>query len=67
MNLRHHFFAAQAVTQGMKRAGGGSIVNLGSVSWHLALPDLVIYETAKAASRESPARWRASSAKRPSA
>ena len=32
----------------MKRAGGGSIVNLGSVSWHLALPDLVIYETAKA-------------------
>ena len=29
-------------------AGGGSIVNLGSVSWHLALPDLVIYETAKA-------------------
>ena len=48
VNLRHYFFAAQAVTEGMKRAGGGSIVNLGSVSWHLALPDLVIYETAKA-------------------
>ena len=40
MNLRHYFFAAQAVAPGMKRAGGGAIINLGSVSWHLALPDL---------------------------
>src|SRR4030095_2240570 len=48
VTLRHYFFAAQAVTQGMTRAGGGSIVNLGSVSWHLALPELVIYQTAKA-------------------
>jgi D-xylose 1-dehydrogenase len=48
VNLRHYFFAAQAVAPGMTRAGGGSIVNLGSVSWHLALPDLVLYETAKA-------------------
>jgi NAD(P)-dependent dehydrogenase (short-subunit alcohol dehydrogenase family) len=48
VNLRHYFFAAQAVAAGMKRGGGGSIVNLGSVSWHLGLPDLVLYETAKA-------------------
>jgi D-xylose 1-dehydrogenase len=48
VNLRHYFFAAQAAAQGMKRGGGGSIINLGSVSWHLALPDLVLYETAKA-------------------
>lgn len=48
VNLRHLFFAAQAVAPGMKKAGGGCIVNLGSVSWHLALPDLSIYETAKA-------------------
>jgi len=48
VNLRHHFFAAQAVMAGMRRAGRGSIINLGSVSWHLALPDLAIYETAKA-------------------
>jgi NAD(P)-dependent dehydrogenase (short-subunit alcohol dehydrogenase family) len=48
VNLRHYFFAAQAVVPGMKRAGGGAIINLGSVSWHLALPDLVLYETAKA-------------------
>jgi D-xylose 1-dehydrogenase len=49
VNLRHYFFAAQAVAAGMKRSGGGAIINLGSVSWHLALPDLVLYETAKAA------------------
>jgi len=48
VNLRHLFFASQAVSAGMKKAGGGSIINLGSVSWHLSLPELSIYETAKA-------------------
>jgi NAD(P)-dependent dehydrogenase (short-subunit alcohol dehydrogenase family) len=48
VNLKHLFFAAQAAAAGMKRGGGGSIINLGSVSWHLALPSLPIYETAKA-------------------
>ena len=38
VNLRHYFFCAQAVIADMKAAGGGAIVNLGSVSWHLALP-----------------------------
>ena len=28
--------------------GGGAIINFGSVSWHLGLADLVVYETAKA-------------------
>lgn len=49
VNLRHLFFAAQAVVPAMKRAGGGVILNFGSISWHLALPDLVLYQTAKAA------------------
>ncbi|AOJ68837.1 MULTISPECIES: SDR family NAD(P)-dependent oxidoreductase [Burkholderia] len=48
VNLKHHFFCSQAVTNGMREAGGGSIVNLGSISWHLALKDLSIYMTAKA-------------------
>jgi NAD(P)-dependent dehydrogenase (short-subunit alcohol dehydrogenase family) len=48
VNLRHQFFASQCVVPGMKKAGGGSIINLGSVSWHSAIPDLSIYETAKA-------------------
>lgn len=48
VNLRHYFFCAQSVLPGMKAAGTGVIVNVGSISWHLALPDLVIYQTAKA-------------------
>jgi NAD(P)-dependent dehydrogenase (short-subunit alcohol dehydrogenase family) len=49
VNLRHQFFCAQAVIPAMKKAGGGAIVNLGSISWHLALPDMPLYQTAKAA------------------
>ncbi|RDS77342.1 SDR family NAD(P)-dependent oxidoreductase [Alteriqipengyuania lutimaris] len=49
VNLKHQFFAAQAVTPAMQQAGGGSIVNLGSISWHLGLENLTLYETAKAA------------------
>jgi len=47
-NLRHLFFVAQAVVPAMRAAGGGAIVNFGSISWHLGLPDLVVYQTAKA-------------------
>jgi D-xylose 1-dehydrogenase len=49
VNLRHQFFAAQAVVPAMKQAGGGVILNFGSISWHLGLNDLVLYQTAKAA------------------
>ena len=49
VNLKHQFFAAKAVVPSMKKAGGGSIINLGSISWHLGLEDLAIYQTAKAA------------------
>ena len=49
VNLKHQFFAARAVIPAMREAGGGSIVNLGSISWHLGLEDLAIYQTAKAA------------------
>ena len=49
VNLRHQFFAAKAVVPALKRAGGGAIINFGSISWHLALPDLILYQTCKAA------------------
>ena len=49
VNLKHQFFCAQQVVPGMRRNGGGAIVNLGSISWHLALPELVLYQTCKAA------------------
>lgn len=48
VNLRHLFFAAQAAIPAMRAAGGGAIVNFGSISWHLGLSDLVLYQTAKA-------------------
>eukprot|EP01037_Dinobryon_pediforme_P020895 gene20895-21626_t len=49
VNLRHQFFCAQAVAAGMQAKGRGVILNLGSISWHLALPNLTLYMTAKAA------------------
>jgi NAD(P)-dependent dehydrogenase (short-subunit alcohol dehydrogenase family) len=49
VNLRHHFFAAQAVAPGMAAAGGGAIVNMGSVAWMRGRANLAAYATAKAA------------------
>jgi NAD(P)-dependent dehydrogenase (short-subunit alcohol dehydrogenase family) len=49
VNLRHQFFAAQAAAPQMAGAGGGSIVNLGSISWMRGRPAMVGYTTAKAA------------------
>jgi NAD(P)-dependent dehydrogenase (short-subunit alcohol dehydrogenase family) len=48
INLRHHFFATQAVVPMMRAAGRGSVVNLGSISAHIDLMDLPVYITAKA-------------------
>jgi D-xylose 1-dehydrogenase len=48
-NLRHMFFAIQAVAPGMMAAGGGSIINLGSDSWWRAGGGFPAYTTAKAA------------------
>ena len=48
LNLKHYFFAIQAVAPAMAAAGGGSIVNMGSVSWMRGRPNLVGYTTAKA-------------------
>jgi NAD(P)-dependent dehydrogenase (short-subunit alcohol dehydrogenase family) len=48
VNLRHLYFATQSVAPAMRAAGQGVILNLGSISWHLGLPELSLYETAKA-------------------
>nr|WP_294521708.1 SDR family oxidoreductase [uncultured Rhodopila sp.] len=48
-NLRHQFFAIQAVAPLMKAAGGGSIINFGSISWHASQGGMPAYTTAKAA------------------
>jgi NAD(P)-dependent dehydrogenase (short-subunit alcohol dehydrogenase family) len=48
-NLRHMFFAIQAVAPDMIEAGGGAIVNMGSNSWWEAGGGFPVYATAKAA------------------
>ncbi len=47
--LRHQFSAAQAVLPAMRKRKRGSIVNVGSISWRLALGGMPAYVTAKAA------------------
>lgn len=49
VNLRHQFFAAQAVIGQMAEAGGGSIINMGSISWMRGAAGLIFYTTAKSA------------------
>lgn len=48
VNLRHQFFAAQAVAPGMAAAGGGSIINMSSIAWMIPSTGLPAYVTAKA-------------------
>ncbi len=48
VNLRHYFFATQALAPAMAAAGGGSIVNLGSIAWVIPSTGLPAYVTAKA-------------------
>ncbi|MGB0664199.1 MAG: SDR family NAD(P)-dependent oxidoreductase [Pontibacterium sp.] len=48
-NLRHQFFAIQAVAPGMMELGKGSIINIGSNSWWEAGGDFPAYTTAKSA------------------
>ncbi|MDR3470268.1 MAG: SDR family NAD(P)-dependent oxidoreductase [Devosia sp.] len=49
INLRPQFFAAQAVRKGMGQAGGGSIINLGSIVVQMGSIETVAYVAAKAA------------------
>jgi len=49
VNLRHQFFASQMVHPHMRDAGGGAIVNFGSISWMVGMGGMPAYTTAKAA------------------
>ena len=49
VNLKHQFFASQAVLPDMKAAGGGSIINFGSASWMMGRGGMVAYTAAKSA------------------
>jgi D-xylose 1-dehydrogenase len=49
VNLRHMFFAIQAVAPDMIEKNAGSIINFSSTSWKLKMGTLPAYTTAKAA------------------
>ena len=48
INLRPHFFTAQAVANDMREAGGGSIINFSSISYMMGNAGYPAYVTAKA-------------------
>jgi NAD(P)-dependent dehydrogenase (short-subunit alcohol dehydrogenase family) len=48
VNLRHHFFAAQAVYPQMRELGFGSIINLSSIAWRGGAANMPAYAAAKA-------------------
>ena len=47
VNIKHQFFAAQAVVPGMQAAGGGKIINFSSVSYMMGMSDFPAYTAAK--------------------
>ena len=49
VNLRHVYFACQAVVPQMIERGQGSIINMSSLAWMFGTPDLQAYAAAKAA------------------
>ncbi|HMT94887.1 SDR family oxidoreductase [uncultured Thiothrix sp.] len=49
VNLRPHFFTAQAVAAGMKALGGGSIINFSSIAYLMGNAGYPAYVAAKAA------------------
>src|SRR5437868_5528128 len=49
VNFRHIYFASQAVVPQMIELGGGSIVNMSSITWQIGAPELMGYASAKAA------------------
>ncbi len=49
INLKHQFFAAQAVRPHMRELGGGAIINFSSIAWRGGAENMPAYATAKAA------------------
>jgi NAD(P)-dependent dehydrogenase (short-subunit alcohol dehydrogenase family) len=58
VNLKHQFFAAQAVLPDMQAAKEGVIINFGSVSWMVGQGGMAAYTAAKSAVLGLPGRWR---------
>jgi D-xylose 1-dehydrogenase len=48
VNLKHQYFAAQAVAPAMAAAGGGSMINMSSLAWLVPQAGMPVYTVAKA-------------------
>ena len=49
VNLKHQFFTIKAIYKSMEKSGGGTIVNMGSVSWMIGQGGMPIYLSCKSA------------------
>ena len=49
INLKHYFFSAKAIKDGMIENKGGSIINLSSICWLRGAPGFILYSSAKSA------------------
>lgn len=52
VNLKGAFFAAQEAARLMKKQGGGKIINLGSLTFEIVLPDIALYAMSKGGMRQ---------------
>jgi NAD(P)-dependent dehydrogenase (short-subunit alcohol dehydrogenase family) len=52
INLKGAFFACQAAARWMRRGGGGKIINLGSLSFEIVVPNVGLYAISKGGMRQ---------------
>ena len=52
VNIKSVFFACQKAAEFMKKRGGGKIINLGSLSFEIAVPNVALYATSKGGMRQ---------------
>ena len=52
VNLKGAFFAAQAAGEFMRAQGGGKIINLGSLSFEIVVPNIALYAVSKGGLRQ---------------
>lgn len=52
INIKGAFFACQEAARVMRRHGGGKIINLGSLSFEIAVPNIALYATTKGGMRQ---------------
>jgi NAD(P)-dependent dehydrogenase (short-subunit alcohol dehydrogenase family) len=52
VNLKGAFFACQGAARLMRRQGGGKIINLGSLAFEIALPNIALYAISKGGMRQ---------------